>query len=638
MSKYLRKFVFGLALIGVLSSTAGISRAEVPVFDLGEIVVTATRWPRPIGEISSSVTIIGADEIAEGEKITVLEVLRGLPGLDVVQSGGPGATTSVFLRGAKSAHTLVLIDGVKVNCPTVGMFDFANLTVDNIERIEIVRGPQSTLYGSDAIGGVVNIITKKGVEPPQWEVSIKGGSLDTHKVSLATRGMVEPFHYSFSISRFDTKGISRAKVGVEDDGSKNTSFSARFGFPVGEDAELDFVLRHTDASADLDGWSAVGPVDALNYIQDRKSLTFGANFNQLLTERWNHKVGFSISDEKLEHKDPDTQGHNSRANTRISSLNWQHEFAVGEASTFIAGIEREKQEGVSKGMPWFGPAEFVKRFDESITNWGYYLQHQWDWEEAFFLTTGIRLDDHETFGRDTNYQLGIAYLFPEAPLKLRGNWGTGFKAPTLSDLFWYEDWGWGSGMFGNPNLKPEESVGYDLGVDFWGERFHIAATYFHNDIKNLIAWPEVAPGTWRYEARNIGKARTEGMELELSLMPLDELRVTTNYTYTDTEDKATGKKLPRRPRNKLDLSFNYRPLEKINLNLHFHYVGDRWDDAANTKKLDSYTRVDFATSYDWTEDFQLLLRGENIFNEEYEEIKGFGTPGASFFGGARVIF
>ncbi|MCD5401659.1 TonB-dependent receptor plug domain-containing protein, partial [candidate division NPL-UPA2 bacterium] len=167
----LRIAVGGLVLGGLLSLAVSVGQAEEVVFDLGEIVVTATRRPQPIGGISASVTVIDAEEIAERGEITVLEVLRELPGLDVVQSGGPGAITSVFLRGAESGHTLVLVDGVRVNSPTTGMFDFANLTVDNIERIEIVRGPQSTLHGSSAMGGVINIITKRGVGPPRWEVS-----------------------------------------------------------------------------------------------------------------------------------------------------------------------------------------------------------------------------------------------------------------------------------------------------------------------------------------------------------------------------------------------------------------------------------------------------------------------------------
>ncbi len=629
-NRCLRIVMMGLVLGGLLAPAVSIGQAEAEevVFDLGEIVVTATRREEPLRGISASVTVIDAEEIAERGEITVLEALRGLPGLDVVQQGGPGAITSVFLRGAASAHTLVLIDGVKVNSPTTGGFNFANLAVDNIERIEIVRGPQSTLYGSDAIGGVINIITKKGVGPPRWELSAEAGSLTTRRVSLTTSGSVEPFHYSLSISRFDTKGISRAVVGVEDDGHENTSFSARFGFPVLEGAELDFVLRYSEAIADIDGYVEIAPfvwifTDTLE-VQDTTETVFSARFNQPLTENWNHRVTFSVSDGFLEIRDPDII---SEIDTRISALNWQHEFAVGAASTFIAGVEWEEQEALSKGGTLL-----VENVDESITNWGYYLQHQWDWEEKFFLTSGIRADDHETFGIDTNYSIGIAYLFPEMPVRLRGNWATGFRAPTLNDLFWPAT-PWSAG---NPDLLPEESSGYDLGIDFWGERFHLGVTYFHNDIENLIAWAEVRP--WFWTPSNVAEARTEGIELEVSLLPLDNLRVTVNYTHTDTEDKKTGKELARRPESKYRLSFNYRPLERVNLNLCLNYVRGRWDDADNTERLASYTRVDLAASYDWTEDFQIFLRGENIFNENYEEAKGYGTPGASVFAGVRATF
>ncbi|MBT9143714.1 MAG: Colicin I receptor [Dehalococcoidia bacterium] len=631
----MRKKVLSLTAVLViggffLATNKEVQAEQVPeaVFDLGEVVVTATRREVPIAELSSSVTVISAEEITDKKKTTVLEVLRGLPGLDVVQSGGTGAVTSVFLRGTKSTHTLVLIDGVEVNSPATGGFDFANLTVDNIERIEIIRGPQSTLYGSDAIGGVVNIITKRGVGPARWEISAEAGSFTSRRASLATSGSVEPFHYSFSVSQFDTDGISRAKVGVEDDGHENTTLSTRFGFPVWENANLDFILRYADTTTELDApVLGVGFVDALNYISDRESLVFSANFNQLLTNRWSHRLNTSISDENIEDKDPDTPWHNFKLNTRISNINWQHEFTAGEMSTFIAGIEQEKQEGVSSGG-----VPLRENFDESITNRGYYFQHQWDWKEKFFLTTGIRLDDHETFGSDTNYSMGIAYLLSETPVKLRGNLATGFKAPTLNDLFWPAT-PWSAG---NPALLPEESIGYDLGIDFWGKRFYAGATYFYNKIENLITWAEVRP--WFWTPSNIDKARTEGIELEVSFLPLDNLRITTNYTYTDTEDKRTGNKLARRPQDKYSLSFNYRPLEKLSLNLSFNYVGDRWDDAANTKKLARYTLTNLAISYDWTKNIQTFLRGENIFNEKYEEAKDFGTPGSSLYAGVKATF
>lgn len=622
----MKRWLSGLTVFAFLiisgAGQAEETGEEYHVFDLEEIVVTAARVARPLKETSSSVTIIDAGEIASTGENTVLEVLRGLPGLDVVQSGGPGATTSVFSRGANSSHTLVLVDGVEVNSPTTGGFNFANLSVDNIERIEIVRGPQSTLYGSDAIGGVIHIITQKGRGEPRWGISAEGGTFDTYRAALSASGNIEPFYYSLSISRFDTDGISRAKVGREDDGHENTSLSARISLSVSEDAELDFVLRYTDVNSDLDGFVGGTFADDLNYISDNESLIFSANFNQFLTEKWRHKVNISVNDENMEHKDPDTLSHNSKLNTRISGINWQHEFNPAETMSFVGGIEWEEQKALSKGVPW-GETALVERFDESINNWGYYLNHQLNLQDSFFLSTGIRMDDHETFGSDINYQIGVTYLFSELPVKLRSNWGTGFKAPTFNDLFWPGG--------GNPDLLPEESTGYDLGVDFMGERVHAGVTYFHNDIDNLIAWAPLGSG-----AGNVNKANTEGAELEVSIQPLDELRITANYTYTETEDRGTGKELTRRPVNKYGISFHYHPQDKINLNLYFNHVGDRWSNPDNTVELESYTLVNVTASYDWSENLQVFLRGDNIFNEDYEEVEGYGTPGISVFAGLRV--
>lgn len=608
-------------LIGLFLTTVREARGEV-IFDIEEIVVTAARHPEPIGEASASVTVIDAKEIAEKGEVSVLEALRGLPGLDVIQSGGHGATTSIFLRGANSGHTLVLVDGVRVNSPTTGAFNFANLTVDNIERIEIVRGPQSTLYGSDAIGGVINIITKKGVGPLQSHLSAEGGSFNTYQISTGFSGSKERFHYSLGVSMFNADGISRYAGGTEKDGHKNTTLSARFGFSVFKNSELDFVLRHTDAETEIDRWG----VDDPDRIQDTRETVFSTKFNQSLTKGWRHQLALSFSDGLLETSDPTNLREASKIDTFISTANWQHELFLGEISTIIAGIEWEEQEGISKGG-----APLVERFDKSITNWGYYLRHQLDLFGGLSAIAGIRIDDHEMFGSDTNYQVGLAYTFADM-IRLRGNWATGFKAPTFNDLFWPATT-WSAG---NPNLLPEESIGYDVGIDFWGERFHLGATYFHNDIENLIAWSEVSP--WFWAPSNVAEAKTEGIEIEASLLPLDNLRVTANYTHTDTEDKKTGKELARRPQNKYGIGINYSPVGKANLNLHINQVGGRWDNAANTNRLDSYTRVDLAASYDWTKNLQTFARADNIFNEKYEEAKGFGAPGASIFIGAKVTF
>lgn len=606
-------------MVGIMLPQTGFSQTTphgIAVLD--EIVVTATRRQAAIAGLSGSITVIDADELAQSQDTTVLAALRRVPGLDVVQSGGAGATTSVFIRGTNSDHTLVLIDGVKVNSPTLGMFNFANLMVNNIKQIEIVRGAQSTLYGSDAIGGVINIITRKGIGVPRYQLTAESGRFDSKRIAFNTSGSLNIFNYSIGISHFDTNGISRVAVGTEADGYQNNSLSGRFGFTLFKDSKLDFIIRYTDSDTDIDAWKN----DSLQY-DERQSFIFSTNFRQPLTDKWHHTINLSINDENTQNTDPNTALNNSGIDTRISTINWQHEVFLTNANSFIAGIEWQEQDGVSRSG-----APLTTNFDQSIVNRSYYIQHQWNLNEELFLTAGTRLDDHETFGSTINYQTGLAYLVPTAPIKLRGNWTTGFKAPTFNDLFWPNS--------GNPNLIPEESVSYDLGIDFLSERFHLGATYFHNDIENLIAWTPPAGGGWLWTPKNINEARTRGVELEVSIHPLDNLEVTANYTYTNAENKTTGRVLPRRADNKYSVTVNYQPITKVNLNLNLNYVGDRWHDAANTNKLDSYTLIDLAASYDWHKNFQIFVRGENIFDQEYEEVNNFGTPGTAFYLGIKA--
>ncbi len=288
------------------------------------------------------------------------------------------------------------------------------------------------------------------------------------------------------------------------------------------------------------------------------------------------------------------------------------------------GAEYEEQEGENQGV-----------FDESIINRALYIQNQLNLlDETLFITAGARVDDHSSFGSEDTYRLGAAYLLKSSNTRFMANWGTGFKAPTLNDLFYQDPWG----SRGNPNLKPEESRGFDIGVQqrLWEDRIFLGAAYFYNSFENLIEWVEYAP--WAWEPQNVADAKTYGWELEASITPIDELRLSANYTYTDTEDTQTHKELGRRPKSKFNLSLNYQPWNKLNLNVNLNYVGRRWNDADNTERIDSYTKVDAAAYYDVCEYAQVFARVENLLDEEYEEALGYGAAGVSVYGGLKLTF
>ncbi|MFQ5900358.1 MAG: TonB-dependent receptor plug domain-containing protein [Thermodesulfobacteriota bacterium] len=632
-----------LSLFIGLPAFVNAEEVETKVEEIGEVVVTATRLKTPTGEVGSSITVITGKEIEEKQKTTVLEVLRSVPGLDVVQQGGPGGTTSIFVRGAKSEHTLVLIDGVEMNDPiTPGRSynSFADLTVDNIERIEILRGPQSTLYGSDAIGGVINIITKKGQGKPAFSISGEAGSFDTFHESAGVSGGNDLVSYSFAISRLDTDGISAAneKEGNgEEDGYDNTTVSGRFGLIPTEKLNVDLTLRYIDARTDIDNSGGVGGDDPNNVSDSKKLLLRTEAQLFLFNDMWEQKMGFSLTDHDRDSRNDIDSDHpsdlsRSSYDSQILRFDWQHNLYINETYTLTFGLETEEEKGRSNyySESAFGP--FTSTFEEKTARTtGYYLQDQTKLWDRLFITLGVRLDDHNKFGKEDTYRIASTYMLKETGTRIKGTYGTGFKAPSLFQLF--------DASNGNKDLDPETSKGWDVGIEqrLMEDKVRFGGTYFHNNINNLIVWTLTDPIFFTGEYKNVDEIESKGVELFASIRPIDDLTFTADYTYTDTENKTTRNELARRPKNKGAISIGWIP-GKTNFSLTANYVGDRWDDAANTKKLDAYTKIDFATSYDFTEKLNIFGRIENLTDEEYEEVKGYGTPGSSIFGGLKFTF
>lgn len=612
-------YLVALLLLVVPSLAPGMEEVEV-----GVVVVSATKTVETIDKVPSSVTVITAEEIERKQATTVLEMLRDVPGLDVVQSGGPGKNSSVFIRGGNSGHTLVMIDGVQVNSPTLGSYNFADLTTDNIDRIEVVRGPQSTLYGSDAMAGVINIITKKGKGAMRTTVSTEAGSFSTYRGSASISGSGDKSTYSLSLSRVDTDGISAASEkngNNEDDGYENSSLSARFGYKLNENIDLDVTSRYTDSENDLD---AVG-ADDLNYTQESELLLASARVNHIIGDIWDHSLQISLTDENINYKDPDTSGNNSKINTKIETAGWQHNLSFfDETNMLTLGYEYEKQEGRNNSAS----------IDHSVKNNAFYIQDQMSFDnDDFNVTVGIRNDDHSKFGDKTTYRLAASYLFSTFETRIKSNWGKGFKAPTLNDLFYQDSWG----SRGNPNLKPEESKAFDIGVEqsLADTKVTLSATYFRTDYDNLIDWVEYAP--WSYEPQNVKKSEVKGWEFGFKAKPAGKVYIQGAYTITKAEDKSTGRELARRPENKGSISVGWQP-EKVNIDLTINYVGHRWSDPKNRKKLDSYTKADLAAACNITNIITLFGRVENLTDEEYEEVKGYGTAGRSYYAGLKATF
>ncbi len=600
---------------------AGLVHAENVKLD--EIVVTATRTETQRSQIPASVTIITEKEIKERHVSTVSDLLREVTGLDLVQQGGAGKITSVFIRGAKPEHTLVLIDGVRVNSPTSGGFDFADLIVENIERIEIIRSPLSTLYGSDAMGGVIQIFTKRG-KASSASASLEGGSYGTTRETVSTEVKREIYDLSLAASHWDTEGFSVFKAGSERDGYQNTSISTRLGKTT-ISGRIDLTSHLVQGVTELDGCkfdASFIPYDCDNpaYEQERRLALLGLKFQSQPSPAWEQVFSTSLTTERLVNRDPDPNGITSRIDTDIRTVDWQHNIRPSEGYQLTFGYEWQHKEGENQG-----------NFSKAFSNQAVYLQDQRGVGTPVQLLTGIRWDDSTIYDSALTYRVGISYLQEES-VKWHAQYGTGFRGPTLNDLFW-------PGA-GNPNLKPEKSNGWEVGIEQGlSKSTSLSLNYYENVFKDLIQWAPIDPSDpfslWM--PQNVGRAVSSGWEGEVRWNLASFLRLTGNYIYDDTEDKENGGYLIRRPLNK------YRAEMKIggpnkNLGIQFLHVGRRFDSQGNQNPLSAYNRIDLSGSYRLTGQVETFGRIENLLDKEYEEAKGYGVAGFSVYGGLRMTF
>jgi vitamin B12 transporter len=582
-----------------------------------EIVVTANRLPSPAETVGSSVTVIGREEIERRGATPVLDLLRTVPGLDVSQSGGPGTVASVFIRGGNSNHTLVLIDGVRVTSNSGG-FDFSGLRADNLERIEVLRGPQSTLYGSEAIGGVVSIITRRGRDGFHFELDGRAGSLDTRDVRLQADGGTDRFDYSLSVADRRTDGLSAAserRGNTEKDPASDQTVSGRFGLALKADGRLDLVLRHVDADSSLDGFTlGVGPTDDPNFTQQRRLSVASLQLFQPVLDGWNLRVNASAERERSRLRDPDTSFNNAAIESRLGALSAQSELGLGAADTLIVGVSKERRQGENAGG-----------YDEELDVDSAYLENNWAWRQRLYLTAGARHDRYSRFGDKTTWRVTGTYLWPGDAWKLHGSYGTGFRGPSFDELFFP--------FAGNLGLRPESSEGYDAGVErsFRGGAVVAGVTWFQNRFKDLIGF-DFTTSTFG----NVRRAESRGVEASLRVRPRADLEIEASYTQDDTEDLATGLALARRPRHRLALVTAFEPWERLRGTASLVAVDDRID--SDGTKMDDYERVDLSLDYrlrEWVEPYLLV---QNLFGESYEEVAGYTSPGFQALVGLRLRY
>jgi len=603
-----------------------------PTVNSGQVVVSPTAIVTPIEQVASSVTVITAKDIERDQRRTVPDALATVPGLNVVQSGGPGGLTSVFMRGTNANHTKVLIDGIDASDPSnpARVFDLGQLLTADIQQIEVLRGPQSGLYGADAIGGVISIITKKGEGPPRATGMIEGGSFGTFNQTAALSGAQDRINYAFNVAHFRSTDTPVTPVELLPPGQKaignnydNMTYSTKLGADVSENLTLNGVARYTDATLRFttDSGFPSFPNAAQSTQIVHQFLTRGEAVWSVLDGRIKNYFGVNYTNQWNSNISPGDAAPTINTGDRIK-YDWHSVAQLAPFHKVIIGAEQETETLQTATLS----AQNVNRAG--------YVELQSQFADRLFLVENLRQDDNDRFGTHPTFRLAPAVIVPITETKFKGSYGSGFKAPTLTQLFVSFPQFF---FFANPNLKPEESTGYDAGFEqpLFNDRVRFGSTYFHNDITNLIA-PNVSFTT----NINIGRATTEGTENFVAATITDRIRVRANYTFTRTVDATTGLELLRRPKDKWSANVIWNPIDPLTISATVLHTGSFVDgnrDFSIPRLLaPAYTIVNVAADYVITDQVKVFGRVDNLFNVHYQNPTGFLQPSLGVFAGVRV--
>lgn len=642
-----------------LARPAAAQEASRDTTRLDPVVVTATRLPVPRSAIPSSVTVLGGAELAGRGVRLVADALRQVPGLAVVQGGSPGAAASVFLRGGESDYVKVLVDGVPVNQPG-GSFDWANLTTDNVERIEVVRGPTSVLYGSDAVTGVVQIFTRAGRGAPVASAGVEAGSMGTVRWGADVAGGAERVEYSAELARFATSGALPVNNAYD-----NFAGSARLLVRPDDRSDVALAVRGGDATYRFptDGGGAIADSNQLTTL---RSTTISLDAGRHLTDRVEARVLAGLYSATSGFDDrpdgaADTTGFgyaSRRSGTvRRSTLDARANVAAWRGATITAGatFEEEREEQTSQATSNFGggPSSSSGAFEAERTNVGTYAQAVAPLGGGAILTAGARLDDNEVFGNFTTWRAGVSVPLPTGT-RLRASAGNAFKAPTFSEQF-------AASAFevGNPTLAPEQSTSWEAAVEqaLLGGRVTLVAAAFGQRFRDLIQYRFVDAATPSYV--NVAEATSDGLEAEVRARPHATLDLSASMTWLDTEvvdagvstepgaPFVNGATLVRRPSRSAAASVRWRPVSRLALGVAVNHVGAR-DDVDYRPFPSVRVTLPAYTLWDLDASAELLapaarrprvtatVRVQNAFDAAYEPIVGFAAPGRVALFGLRV--
>jgi vitamin B12 transporter len=638
----------------LVSAIAGAQTAGGnPDASLGEVVVVANRAPTPLDRIGNSVTVLDLQDIQQSQAIITSDLLAQTPGISVARTGGVGQPTSVFIRGAESDQTVLVIDGVVMNDPSLpgGGYDFGNLLIGDTSRIEILRGAQSTLYGSQAIGGVINIVTADPTQAAGGSASLEGGSHDTGYGIASLGGKTDSLLWRFAANYYGTSGIPAFDqyLGGQRDCASQIGTAAtqlRYGFTP--NLELDLRGYYMQSRTDFDGYDTpTGKFgDDHEYEKAKQAIGYAGLTWRSPERNLTQRVALQYTDSETREYDPDAPANFGSPSTetfygigRNMRAEYQGTWLFSQKGQLVFGAQYEHST-INTDSPAYEVTPMP--LEKGVTINSAYVQAQYEVLTGLTLTAGGRYDHHDVYGGHSTGQLAAAWVLADHQTILRASFGQGFKAPSLYQLY---------SNYGNPTLQPETANSWDAGIErhAFSDRLVVSATYFERTSKNLIAFfdcttpsPLCATDPFGYYA-NIDRSEAHGVELTGTLKATSTLVFTANYTYVDAKDTSPGSptysdQLPRRPQNLANATATYIWPFRLNTELALRYAGPSYDDAANQIRLGGYVLLDFRTSFPVSDHAEIYARVENLTDRHYETAYQYGTLGRSAYIGARINF
>ena len=597
-------FKLSLIALAISAPAAQAATEEISLYRGEEVVVTATRTPQPVGELLNDVSVITAEEIARAGQATLTELLQSQPGVEIAANGGLGQQASIFLRGANSGHTLVLVDGMRVGSATLGATAIEHIPLGQVQRIEILRGPASSLYGSDAIGGVVQIFTKGGSGAAGTNLSAGAGSYNTQSVSGGASGEANGTRFGVQAGYISSDGFSAVAnpanrhFNPDKDGYRNANLTANLAHRFAPDQELGLSVFSANARTHYDDRPAADD------YQDHRLSAYSFYSRNRLNERWESelRIGATADDSVA------VDGYPGSFRTDQNQFYWQNNIAAGIGLLTVA-LERVEQKVTSSTS-----FNQTRRANNSAL-FGYqgrFGKHS--------LEASARHDENSQFGSNDTGMLAYGYRFT-SQWRASASTGTAFKAPTFNDLYWPNA--------GNPNLQPERARNREVAVRYDDSRQTAAVVAFDNQVSDLIAWAPVSPGSWTWTPANVNRASLRGTTFSWAGR-LDNLRLDANLTLQQPEDTVTGKLLINRAKQHGALKIG-RSAGPWDVGGELMFSGERFGDAINTQRLGGYGVVNLTASYALSKALTVRGRVNNLFDKQYQLVRDYNTPGANVF-------